>query len=177
MSQPNEAPAAGGTRAADLFRRLLQTFSAVEYLELRPDGTIACVNDAFARHFGVPASQLEGRDVGALLVEPNAGLVKAWAAGAEPPAEPHLLNFVDARDQPYTLRCVAARDDGRLILIGESDAEGQRVTAERLLELNNEFATMTRELTRRTRELEQTRRELERARDEIRELRGGTAES
>lgn len=176
MSQPNEAPAASGTGAADLFRRLLQTFSAVEYLELRPDGAIACVNDAFARHFGVPASQLEGRDVGALLVEPNAGLVKAWAAGAELPAEPHSSTSWMPATSPT--RCAALpRDDGRLILIGESDAEGQRVTAERLLELNNAFATMTRELTRRTRELEQTRRELERARDEIRELRGGTAES
>ena len=82
---------------------------------------------------------------------------------------------MDARDQPYTLRCVAARDDGRLILIGESDAEGQRVTAERLLELNNEFARSCGddELTRRTRELADTTRLNERARDEIRELRGG----
>ncbi len=176
MNQPNDGSTPHGGHAA-LFRRLLRTSTAVEYLELHTDGSIICANDAFARHVGTGAADLEGHDVAGYLTEPNAVTVRAWAAGADLPDEPQLLNFVDSGQQPYTLRCMVARDAGRLILMGEADAEGQRVTAEQLLKLNNEFATMTRELTRRTRELEQTRQQLARTRDELERLRGEESQS
>ncbi|MHB1168629.1 MAG: hypothetical protein ACYC28_05040 [Longimicrobiales bacterium] len=177
MNQPNDASTPHGGHAADLFRRLLRTSTAVEYLEVHPDGTIACANDAFARHVGGAGADIAGHDIGTYLTEHNTVTVRAWAAGADLPDDPQLLNFVDAGQQPYTLRCVVARDAGRLILMGEADAEGQRVTAEQLLKLNNEFATMTRELTRRTRELEQTRQQLARTREELERLRGEGSQS
>lgn len=177
MNQPNDVPIPHGGHAAHLFRRLLRMSRAVEYLELYPDGTIICTNEALARHVGAGTADLEGQDIAAFLTETNAAMVRAWAAGEALPEEPQLLNFVDAGRQPYTLRCTVAHDGDRLILIGEADAEGQRVTAEQLLKLNNEFATMTRELTRRTRELEQTRQDLARTREEVRRLRGAQSES
>src|SRR5690606_32904003 len=148
---------------AALFARVLRAFDGVAYLELNRNGTVRAVNAAFAGQVAAAPEDLVGRDAGDFLTAQNAGMIRAWAAGAELPTEPQLVNFVTGTHEPFTLRCLVVRHEGGLALAGEPDAEGARVTAEQLLRLNNEFATVTRELTRRGRELEEAKAELSRA--------------
>lgn len=167
----NETDRLAGAPAAPppaLFARVLRVFDGVAYLELNRNGTVRAVNGAFARQVAAAPEDLVGRDAGDLLTAQNAGMIRAWAAGAELPTEPQLVNFVTGTHEPFSLRCLVVRHEGGLALAGEVDAEGARVTAEQLLQLNNEFATVTRELTRRSRELEEAKAELSKALEELR---------
>ncbi len=140
---------------------------AVAYLDLDASGCVRAANPSFARQVGRDAADLVGRDAADLFPAHNAGMIRAWAAGAVLPIRPQLVNFVTGTHQPFTLRCLVARHDRGLALVGEADAEGARATAEQLMQLNNEFATVTRELTRRSRELEEAKAELAQALEEL----------
>lgn len=153
---------------AGLLVRVLRTFDGVAYLELDAKGCVRAANPSFARQVGIAAPDLVGRDAADLFPAQNAGMIRAWAAGADLPGEPQLVNFVSGTHQPFTLRCLVARHDRGLALVGEADAGGARATADQLMQLNNEFATVTRELTRRSRELEEAKAELSKALEELR---------
>jgi PAS domain-containing protein len=151
-------PAGRGTPG--LIERLARGFSSIAYLEIGADGAVLHANETFCRRVGVAREEVEEREVATLLTAPDARTVLAWAAGAAPPADAVLLNFVGPEDAPFTLRCVVGRRGDRLVVVGEPDWEGEHAAAEKLLRLNNAFATMARELARKTRELERARAEL-----------------
>lgn len=145
---------------AHLLERLLSAFTGVEQVELDARGSIVAANAAFSRHIGVPVAGLSGRSVADFLSAGDADMVLGWTAGGAAPAAPHLVNFVSTSDDTYTLRCIIGRRGESLLLIGEAaDARADGTTQE-LLRVNNEFATLTRELARKSRELERTHAKL-----------------
>ncbi len=138
----------------DLLRQIL-TFSAIEFVSLAHAGSIIEANRSFARRMGTSAQALAGRPVAELMTDADAVRVLAWAAGEDPPVDDSvLLNFVPPSNEPYTLRCVIHRDGERLLIIGEVDGAGDAEATAQLLRVNNEFATLTREVSRKSRELE-----------------------
>lgn len=151
----------------DLLGRILRAFASVEFLEVGPDGRIVDANASLAARLGIAPGDLSDCEVARILTEADASTVAAWVEGDPLPTDPHLLNFVSDDDGPFTLRCLVERRGDRLILVGETDARENRATAEQLLRLNNEFATLTRELSRRGRELERAKAELTAALDEL----------
>jgi hypothetical protein len=146
--------------SAQLLERLLDVFHGVEQVELDARGSIRAANAAFSRRIGVPPSGMVGRSAVDFLSAGDADMVLDWAAGGAIPTAAHLVNFVTASDETYTLRCIVARPGDRLLVIGESADAGTDVNTQELLQVNNEFATLTRELARKSRELERTRDEL-----------------
>jgi PAS domain-containing protein len=143
-----------------MLQRMLNGFAGVEHVTINEGGAIVDVNAPFARHIGVPRADLCGRRVAEFLSAGNVSLVEGWAAGDDLPREPHLVNFVTAGQQTYTLRCVVERWNGHVAVVGEAADAGSDDPSEVLLEVNNEFATLTRELGRQRRELERAHLEL-----------------
>jgi acyl-coenzyme A thioesterase PaaI-like protein len=146
----------------DLLRALVD-LSTIQYLEIAHTGEILRTNDSFARHVGVRTAELRDRSVAEFLTESDARQVQGWASGGALPADAScLLNFVTAGHHPFTLRCVLQHRGDRLVVLGEAETgEGHDATA-RLLLVNNEFATLTRELARKSRDLENANERLAR---------------
>ena len=144
----------------DLLRALLE-LSTIQYLEIANTGEILRTNESFARHIGVSATVLRGRSVADFLTESDGPQVLGWAGGRALPADAAcLVNFVTAAHHPYTLRCVLRRHGDRLIVLGEVEADEAHDATARLLLVNNEFATLTRELARKSRDLENANEQL-----------------
>jgi PAS domain-containing protein len=146
--------------SAHLLERMLEAFDAVEKVELDAGGRIVDANAAFCRHIDVPLAGLTGRSVTDFLSAGDVDMVLGWAAGGDAPQSPHLVNFATRSDDTYTLRCIVARRDERLLVIGEPADAITDGTTQELMRVNNEFATLTRELARKSRELERTHAEL-----------------
>jgi hypothetical protein len=143
-----------------LLERLLDASSLIEQVELDSRGNIVGANAAFSRHIGVPVSGLVGRSVADFLSAGDIDMVLEWAAGSAAPMAPHLVNFATASDETYTLRCIVGRRGERLLVIGEAADASTDGNTQGLIQVNNEFATLTRELARKSRELERTHVEL-----------------
>ena len=143
-----------------LLRVLLESFVSLQRLAVDAEGTIVAANEQLAGQLGVALDRLRGRAVGDFLAAADARLVADWAAGGSLPDAPTLLNFVDSSQRLFTLRCAVARHGDRLELVGESTDAGPVQLADELMRVNNDFATMTRELARRGRELERTHGQL-----------------
>lgn len=150
---------------ADLLIRLLDSSSNIACLETDASGALTYVNSAFAAHVERNADELVGRAVFDLLSAADAGTVRDWLSDAVP-AEAVDLNFTLPDDTPFTLRCVAERNADGMRIAGEPNAADRAATAE-VMRVNNEFATMVRELARRERELERIRGELETALNDL----------
>ncbi|MBR9989549.1 MAG: PAS domain S-box protein [Gemmatimonadetes bacterium] len=140
----------------------VQHFATIEYIEIDEDGSLLRTNASFARHVGFPAADLQGRSIAEFLTEADADRIRGWAAGNTTPSDRCMLNFVDRSNQPYTLQCIVQRRSDRLVVIGEPDSQTLHEATAHVLQINNEFATLTREIARKSRELEQVNGELER---------------
>ncbi|HSK20531.1 MAG TPA: PAS domain-containing protein [Longimicrobiales bacterium] len=144
----------------DLLRALIE-LSTIQYLEVAPAGGILRTNDSFARHVGIAAADLEGRSVADFLTESDGPQVLDWASGGALPSDATcLLNVVTSAHNPRTLRCVLQRRSDRLIILGEAESGEAHDATARLLLVNNEFATLTRELARKSRALENANEQL-----------------
>lgn len=147
----------------------LSSFASLEYLEIDEGGKILRANASFARHVGVPTVDLPGRSVREFLVSTDADHVLAWAAGTAVAGDDlHLVNVVTRTNEPYTLRCIVEPSAAGLVLLGEERGDDDHEAATQLLHVNNQFATLSRELTRKSRELERLNRELSRTLDDLR---------
>lgn len=140
----------------------IQHFDTIEYIEIDADGSILRTNASFARHVGVPAADLPGRNAAAFLTEADTDRIGRWSAGDAVPPERCMLNFVNRANQPYTLQCVVQRRSDRLVVIGERDSETSQDVAAHMFQINNEYATLTREIARKSRDLARVNAELER---------------
>jgi PAS domain-containing protein len=166
MRRMSDEPGSGDQDT--LLERLLQTSSMVAALEVDAEGTVTDVNDVFARRIGEPRGALIGRPIEELLLSAALPRVRAWLETDDLPPAPARLNFATPGGNPFTLRCLVEDRGGGIRLVGEPEAESDRSSADELMRLNNEFATMVRELARRERELVRTRGELESALEELR---------
>lgn len=143
-----------------LLERLLGAFKLVEHVELNSRGSIVAANAAFSRHIGVSVSNLADRSIADFLSAGDSDMVLGWAAGSAAPTAPHLINFVTTSNETYTLRCIVGLRGDRFLVAGEAADALMDSTSQALLQANNEFATLTRELARKSRELERTHKEL-----------------
>ncbi|MEX0891149.1 MAG: PAS domain-containing protein [Gemmatimonadota bacterium] len=151
---------------ADLLIRLLNASSNIACLETDANGDLTYVNPAFAAHVGRDTAELQGQPVFEVLAAADATLVRGWLSDSVP-ADPVELNFTSPEGSPFTLRCVVERSAEHMRIVGEPNSVGDRAAAAEIMRVNNEFATMVRELARRERELERTRGELETALTEL----------
>lgn len=153
--------------ACSIFERLLRDSSGTVLVELDPDGNVTDTNRAFADHAGLAVEAIVDRPLAEFLPASEAGRMKQWIGGAPLPDDFVRMNFSGAAGSPFTLRCLLERHDGRLRLVGESEAGDGRAATEEMMHLNNELATMARERARSQRELERARVELERTLEEL----------
>ncbi len=152
---------------------LIDRSETLEYFAVDRDGCVTEANRAFATHVNASGDVI-GDDIRRYLVAADQAMVSEWMDDGGP-AELALLNFVDTRNLPYTLKCAVAvtplasvphdaRAAGgraarsgvseRLEILGERDAVGQDHLSQRMLSMNNELATLGREHARRGRQLE-----------------------
>jgi heme-degrading monooxygenase HmoA len=154
--------------AAPVLTRYLATSRAVHLLVASPDGTIRSANTAMATSLGVSEAELAGRLVWSLLTDHDAALLRDRAErGDRNYEEPLLLNFVDARNAPFTLECRCDVQSGYFILIGEPHCGNTEEFQAGLLGMNNQLAVLARENARQNKELRQTKQELEHALAEL----------
>ena len=153
--------------ASPIFERFLRDSAGTVLVQLNPEGEVADANRAFADHAGLAIDAIIGRPLTELLAASEADRVKQWIGGAPLPDDFVRINFSGAEGSPFTLRCLLECRDGRLRLVGESEAEDGRSATEAMMRLNNELATMVRERTRKQREIERVRDELEQTLEEL----------
>lgn len=153
--------------ASSIFERLLRDSAGTVLVELNPDGHVADSNRAFADHAGLAVDTIIGRPLTDFVAVSETDRMKQWIGGAPLPDDFVRINFSGVEGSPFTLRCLLERDDGRLRLAGEPEAEDGRAATEEMMRLNNELATMARERARRQRELERVRVELEKTLKEL----------
>lgn len=154
--------------AAPVLTRYLATSRTVHLLVAAPDGTVRSANTAMATSLGVSEAELMGRPVWGLLTDHDAALLRDRAErGDRNYEEPLLLNFVDARDAPFTLECRCDVQPGYFVLIGEPPRGNAEAFHDGLLGMNNQLAVLARENARQNNQLRQTKHELERALAEL----------
>lgn len=149
-----------------LLSRFVAASRTLEYIELGADGTVLRVNAAFASHIGAGEASVRGESIARFTTAADAERLAGWMETGAAPADATLLNFVQISNVPYTLRCLVERTAAGLAILGETPADS--ATADDLMRLNNEFATLTRELERRSRQLERTKQELTEALERLR---------
>ena len=156
--------------AAPVLARYLTASRTVHLLVAATDGTIRSANRAMATSLGVLEADLPGRPVWGLLTEHDASLLRDRVRSADRDYEEALLlNFVDARDCPFTLACRCDVQPGHFVLVGEPPWEKAEAFQEEWLRMNNQFAVLTRENARQNKELQQAKRELEQALADLRD--------
>lgn len=151
-----------------LLHRLLETTTVVVSVVADDACAIVEANPAFAHHVGVALERLPGRSLEEFVAIHEREPLAAWCAGAAtPPVSRTPISFVTVNGAPYTLHCLAQRQEHRLWLVGEPELEVEGGAAVELVQLNNEMATLARENSRRRRELERTQVELAAALNEL----------
>ena len=141
--------------AASLLATVLATTCLVHFWLVARDGTVQFVNAAAAAQLQSTPAQIVGNPFWQYLTGSDAqSLRDRIATAARQPAEKFLLNFVDARQSPFTLECHLDLQPEGFILIGEPPRKQDEAFQDETLRLNNELATLTRENARKSRELE-----------------------
>jgi signal transduction histidine kinase/heme-degrading monooxygenase HmoA len=143
--------------AAPLLAASLATTCITHLWLVARDGTVQLVNAAAAAQLRSLPEQIVGTSFWAHLTDADAENLRARIADAErKPGENLLLNFVDARQSPFTLECHLDLHPVGFILVGEPPRRQDEAFQETTLGLNNELATLTRENARKSRELERS---------------------
>ena len=147
--------------AAPLLATVLATTCLVHFWFVARDGTVQLVNAAAATQLQSTPAQIVGNSFWPHLTGPDAqSLRDKITSGERQPAEKFLLNFVDARQSPFTLECHLDLQPEGFILTGEAPRKQDEAFQQETLRLNNELATLTRESARKSRELERVLGEL-----------------
>lgn len=103
----------------------LERSHVVEYLHIDPDGRVAGVNAAFARHIGRAPEDVIGTPASQFLSDADVVLIDRLARGrvALPDAQ-LLVRFVTRAGHVYPLRCTVMVAEDGLRLAGEPEAGG-----------------------------------------------------
>ena len=136
----------------------LENSTAVHLLSASTDGTLLFLNHAFASRLG---SGLRASRVWEILTAEDEGHLRTRIAEGRRHSGPFLLNFVDSRMAPFTLRCRLDVHAQGFLLVGEPDFPQEMSLQHDLLEMNNQLAVLSRENARQNKELRATSQELE----------------
>lgn len=149
-----ELATAGGREAellADLtlpLSQVLREGEALHVVEVAADDTVVAANHAFERAIGRAVAGLRFEE----LIAPTARET-AREVMRQPGGQPMLLQFVDQRAEPFSLRCrIAGHRDG-MVVLGEPPWADQRALEVQLSGINAELAAQLRENTRQARAL------------------------
>jgi signal transduction histidine kinase/FixJ family two-component response regulator len=148
------------------------------FLSADSGGCITACNDAMAHLLGLSSEQLVGESIWDLLTESDGGRLSERLKERPFRAEPLLLNFVARNHMPTTLDCgLALTSRGHFVIIGAHAPDSAGESESAWLQLNNSFATLSRENARKTKQLEFKNSELVRATEELKRTNDALAES
>lgn len=133
---------------------LIEAGTSVHLLEAT-DGVIVRANRVFETAAKRP---LVGAELVSIVV--GAASERLVRAAESSGSDPVLIQFVDALNEPFTLRCVLRARAGGLMLAGEPPADHQRRLEEQLFAVNSELNALLRENTRQARALEVAHQQL-----------------
>jgi signal transduction histidine kinase len=149
--------------AAPFLARALADHPGLFLLVANREGRLRLASAAFARSLGVPAAELQRREVWDLLVAGDRDALRSRVeAGTRDAGDPFLLNFVDADQAPFTLACRVDVQPDRFTLLGAPPHKTQEWFQDELVGLANDLAVMTRESRRKSRDLARALADLER---------------
>lgn len=149
------------------FASFLCQTQSVHFLVVDCDGTIKDCNGPVAAELRLPKTEIVGTKLWRFLADTDAALLQGKVAdGPGQRGTGFLLNFVSVDHAPYTLNCLLAVQPTDFVLLGEP-AAGRVGYQEELLQLNNEFAVLSREYARKGRELEQALAQLREAHHQL----------
>jgi len=132
-------------------------------LTLEPQGLIVSSNGGMERIFGLPGGFSMGRNIFDFILPENRDRLKGvfeTLTKKSPPESPQCpfrketLNFRHSSSAVYTMACFFSRCGGTVVLIGETRRMSDSEIIIRMTDLNNELASLSRELTRKNVELE-----------------------
>jgi heme oxygenase (mycobilin-producing) len=149
--------------AVPLSRALAQG-DAVHMLEIAADQRLVRCNRAFERAqgrsvIGLPFHALAAADCQEALS----------SASRAAPDEPQIIQFVDARGQPFSLRCHVTAHRTGFLVVGEPPWGDHARLEAQLFAINSELSVLMREHMRKTRELVEAKRALDAAHQELRD--------
>jgi len=147
-------------------------------LAIDPEGRIVACNDAMARLLGLNSRNLQDALIWDKLVDADAARLRERSQPSPAGGGPFLLNFALQGNAPATFECsLASMTCGHFVILAvpAHDSAGESETA--WLELNNAFATLSRENARKSRQLELKNSELVRTADELKRSNQALAEA
>lgn len=170
---PAEGPSAAlGDAVADavpFVARVLSKSRALHFIEADSRGVIRVASAAVHDRLGAGGAGVEGRAIWDLLVPGDAEQLRARVAEGSRCDESFLLNFVGTSNEPYTaISWLNARPAG-FVVWGEPDVDRERTLQDRLIELNNQLAVLSRENERRAVALAESEAALRQALDDLRQ--------
>lgn len=135
---------------------------------LNADGVVRSANAVLAHCLQVDERELAGQIFQEFLTEADREMFGRCLEGKGSfPDGAFLLNIVDARKIPHTLRCRLAALDHGFLLLAEPTKGSDDVLQEELIQINNRLTVLSRENSRKGRELEKALAELKRTHDEL----------
>jgi len=137
------------------------------FVAAESDGHIAGCNRAMAELLVLSPDELHDKSIWALLTASDAARLYERIKQTET-VEPFLLNFVPPSLSPTTLNCsLRVLSSGQFVIVGVPARSSSNASELAWLQLNNSFATLSRENARKSKQLEVKNAELLSAAEEL----------
>ena len=141
-------------------------------------GLITGCNEAMAHLLGLSADKLRNESIWDLLTESDGARLSVRLKERPFRAEPLLLNFVAPNHMPTTLNCgLALTSCGHFVIIGAHAPDSAGESESAWLQLNNSFATLSRENAKKSKQLEIKNSELTGITEDLKRTNEALAES
>ena len=155
--------------SADLLARLTTTGAAILVARLDRSGTVLSCNDSLARALGAPRDALVGKALQPFLARASLNWLTDQLASGAPDRTPRLINLVDVRGEPVSIRGLAQRRAYGLLLVAEPALESERSLQGETLAINGRLAVLIQENQRQAAELAMANAKLEDAHRELKD--------
>ena len=147
-------------------------------ISVDPAGRIAACNPAMARLLGLNPRGLGDAGIGDRLTASDAARLSLEMRRNPSGAGPLLLNFVTPDHSTTTLNCsLGSMPGGGFLILGVPARIWSEASELAWLQLNNSFATLSRESARKTKQLELKYTELTQANQALREARAAALQA
>ena len=161
----NDQSATGSENQETFLDSFLSESDQSFYFHLNREGEVESCSPSFLRTVKLSSKEIRGKNVTDFLVEQDAGLLKN-ALKSVVGTQELILNFVDGALFPISVKARMSAVNEKILLIAERSSIEEESLARQLIDLNNEFTRLTREIQQKNRELTETRDGLARAIEE-----------
>jgi len=142
------------------------------------DGRIIGCNHAMAHLLGLSPDEFQGESIWNKLTEADGARLHERLQQTQFSADPLLLNFVTPNQTPTTLDCgLTVMSHGHFVIIGVPARNSDQDSELAWLQLNNSFATLSRENARKSKQLALKNSELVRATEELKRANEALSEA